>query len=379
MLAPDPALAGLIASPRATGQPAAPSKGMPVPGQGATADGVASAGTTAVPAFDVLMDAVAAEPAAEVAPGAGALPAGPRGKGPGKVAQADAEVTAGRPGTVPAVLAAPPPALASEPSPDGGPVQQATGVEAAPVSGRSPAIARRADPAQPTAPATEAAEDAAAVAETAAPAAKAGRIARAAEPVRAAPAEAAAPAAAPHAAADMAVQPPAAAAPGWQLAPAPAVGAAHIAPQASPLEVAAAPGVPAKVASQISVAVSRGGASARKVELRLDPPELGRVEIHLAPTDKGTLHATVVAERAETHELLRRHGDALARELGAAGYSDVSLSFSSGSDAPAGRSLPSAPEQPETVMAAVSESGRAIAATAPMPLPVADGGLDIRL
>ncbi len=69
-----------------------------------------------------------------------------------------------------------------------------------------------------------------------------------------------------------------------------------------------------------------------RVEIRLDPPELGRVHIHLTTTDGG-VQAVVVAQRPETHEFLRRHADVLAQELSAAGYGDVSLDFATGGEA----------------------------------------------
>lgn len=162
--------------------------------------------------------------------------------------------------------------------------------------------------------------------------------------------------------------------PSWQLSP-----QTH-APTRTRAETSALPAgvVPEAVAGQVALAVAKSGGG-RKVELRLDPPELGRVEIHLSPAEKGGLHATVIAERADTHELLRRHGEMLARELSSAGYSDVSLSFSSGSDAPVDRgaagSLPTA-----GAFAAVAEDGFDSAAAVPArSLPLADGGLDIRL
>ena len=91
---------------------------------------------------------------------------------------------------------------------------------------------------------------------------------------------------------------------------------------------------PQAVIGQVAVAISK--ASDRKVEIRLDPPELGRVQIHLTPIDGG-VQAVVMAQRPETQDLLRRHAEMLAHELGAAGYGNVSLDFAAGGEAPAGR------------------------------------------
>jgi hypothetical protein len=159
---------------------------------------------------------------------------------------------------------------------------------------------------------------------------------------------------------------------GWQPVAQPAAAAAI---GAEPL----APVRPEAVAAQVVVAVARSGADSGKVELRLDPPELGRVEIHLAPGNRGSLHATVIAERAETHDLLRRHGEMLARELGAAGYSDVTLSFSGGSDAGRGGQPARLPELPETAFMLPAEDEPRTAGAAPRTPAVAPAGLDIRL
>lgn len=135
---------------------------------------------------------------------------------------------------------------------------------------------------------------------------------------------------------------------------------------------------PDAIAGQMAVAIARDGGSG-KVELRLDPPELGRVEIHLSHTEKGALQATVVADRAETYELIRRHGDALARELSGAGYADVSLSFSAGRDATLGQGEPAPSPLAERVFAAMAADGFEQATTPSRRLAIVDGGLDIRL
>jgi hypothetical protein len=64
-----------------------------------------------------------------------------------------------------------------------------------------------------------------------------------------------------------------------------------------------------------------------RVELRLDPPELGRVAIDLKHHD-GVLTASVAADRPDTLDLLRRHADTLQRELAASGFGRADISFS---------------------------------------------------
>ncbi len=62
------------------------------------------------------------------------------------------------------------------------------------------------------------------------------------------------------------------------------------------------------------------------VELTLSPEELGRVRL-IMRMEHGSLNLSVLAERAETQDLLRRHIDMLAQELRQIGYRDVSFGF----------------------------------------------------
>lgn len=149
--------------------------------------------------------------------------------------------------------------------------------------------------------------------------------------------------------------------------------------QAAPAE--APPGQTRAVVEQIAVAVAESDES--RVEIRLDPAELGRVHISLTRTEHG-LHAMVTAERPETLELLRRNAETLTRELGAAGYDSVSLDMSQGSrnfggDGP--------PERPAEIYA-VARGAQGAAGPGAAPISdttraggraAADGPLDIRL
>jgi hypothetical protein len=157
-------------------------------------------------------------------------------------------------------------------------------------------------------------------------------------------------------------------APDWRLN----AGASASAPVAAEGARQSAPVPPQAVAGQVAVAITT--TRERQVELRLDPPELGRVQIQLDTSDGG-LRAVIVAERTETHDLLRRHAEALERELAEAGFRNVDLGFASGE-----RQTERDPD------AEGADAGFAIAAArteaAPLALRVglrADGGLDIRL
>jgi flagellar hook-length control protein FliK len=147
-------------------------------------------------------------------------------------------------------------------------------------------------------------------------------------------------------------------------------GAATRAMSAAPAPAAATAGAtPVAVAGQVAVAIT--GAEGDRIEIRLDPPELGRVQIAMRVVD-GALAAVVLAERPEVADMLRRHAGDLERELAAAGYENVSLDFGpqgeDGSD-----------RRPDPPLLSVLPGGERL----PLEiLPAAgpgDGRLDIRL
>jgi flagellar hook-length control protein FliK len=69
---------------------------------------------------------------------------------------------------------------------------------------------------------------------------------------------------------------------------------------------------------------------AKRFDIRLDPPELGRVEVRLDVRRDGHVTTHLVVERAETLDLLQRDARALERALHDAGLktSDDGLTFS---------------------------------------------------
>lgn len=80
-----------------------------------------------------------------------------------------------------------------------------------------------------------------------------------------------------------------------------------------------------KILAQISSAIS--ATSKDTVEIRLDPPELGRVVISINQSDSGAL-VLVSSEKAEISDLLRRHSELLSRELLKSGFDGANLEFS---------------------------------------------------
>jgi flagellar hook-length control protein FliK len=162
-------------------------------------------------------------------------------------------------------------------------------------------------------------------------------------------------------------------APAWTLVREAEVAAAP----AHRSEATPAPPQPRAVVEQISVAVaaSDGGS----VELRLDPPELGRVQIHLAPTDGG-VRAMVIADRPETGDFLRRHAAQLAQELTQAGYGEVSLDFATGNEASRQDTPAQAPRDSWTAPLAAVDAGPATGPAAARADTLAGRApLDIRL
>jgi len=81
------------------------------------------------------------------------------------------------------------------------------------------------------------------------------------------------------------------------------------------------------VARQIATAVQDTGGGS--FEIRLNPEELGRLRIVLRPGDAG-LAVSIVAERPETLDLLRRHADSLAQDFRDLGYESTAFSFGAG-------------------------------------------------
>ncbi len=94
--------------------------------------------------------------------------------------------------------------------------------------------------------------------------------------------------------------------------------------QAAP---ASAPAVAVQVARPVALLVQQGGAAGHSVIVRLDPPELGRVEVRLAASGGGT-NVQVNVERPATLDLLRHDAAALHRALDQAGVAPEGRSVS---------------------------------------------------
>lgn len=113
-------------------------------------------------------------------------------------------------------------------------------------------------------------------------------------------------------------------------------GADFGAAQATPLQTntsvmsptaAPIPNLPAALTPAI-VEMSKSGNDG-PLEMALSPEELGRLTISIKQ-DGSTVHVTLTADRPETLDLLRRHGNDLVADLRQAGFSGASLSFGQG-------------------------------------------------
>ena len=128
--------------------------------------------------------------------------------------------------------------------------------------------------------------------------------------------------------------------------------------------------------------VARAEAGEKKFEIRLDPPDLGRIEVQLNVDSGGRATSHLIVDRADTLDLLRRDAPALERALQAAGLTtdEGALQFSLRDQSFAGRDQ----WAPATITAPVAPADSDLAPidTAlrrygpPMGL---GGGIDIRV
>jgi flagellar hook-length control protein FliK len=92
----------------------------------------------------------------------------------------------------------------------------------------------------------------------------------------------------------------------------------HAPAQLSPLQAADAPrAVPLE---QLAVEIAtRAGKGERRFDIRLDPPELGRIDVRLEIDSKGNTTTKLIVERAETLDLMQRDARGLEKALQNAG------------------------------------------------------------
>ncbi len=113
------------------------------------------------------------------------------------------------------------------------------------------------------------------------------------------------------------------------------------------------------------------------IDVTLDPPELGRIEIMLDFAENG-IRASLAAERQATGDLLKRHSDILSEHFEKAGFSDVDLSFGDPSGNTSGHSGTSELNG-EALPPSGADVERAAAAPNRQTSAMAGGGIDILL
>ena len=143
---------------------------------------------------------------------------------------------------------------------------------------------------------------------------------------------------------------------------------------------ASEPALARRIAGQIAELARRPASG--PVELVLSPEELGRVRLVMT-MDHGALNVSVVAERAETQDLMRRHIETLAQDLRAVGYRDVSFSFGSGDGAQSrsgfGAERPASAQPGDPVLSTHEASIIHSPEAAPPGRTTPSGRVDIRL
>ncbi len=91
--------------------------------------------------------------------------------------------------------------------------------------------------------------------------------------------------------------------------------------------MAAAQPAAATAAAQL-VAAIRTESKSGNIEVRLDPPEMGRVRITLSVETADAVKAVLTVERPETLDHLRRNMGQFTEDLRMAGFSSVDVEFS---------------------------------------------------
>jgi flagellar hook-length control protein FliK len=159
-------------------------------------------------------------------------------------------------------------------------------------------------------------------------------------------------------------------------------GAGAPPPQSVPFGTNTVPGAAIPMAAlPQAVATALKDDPARQVELRLDPPELGSVRFQLDQSNAG-LVVTIIAERPETLDLMRRHADQLLADLRQTGFQGASLNFgSSQGQGGSGQNGSGPGGQGSTPPSGQTTPTPAPSFVTPTPPPprAAKGGLNLRL
>lgn len=175
-----------------------------------------------------------------------------------------------------------------------------------------------------------------------------------------------------------AVQPVTAAAPVQTQAvqsPATADAPLRLPEHASPHDAGAAPEIQA-LAVRIAAKSAQGN---RRFDIRLDPPELGRIDVRLDVDDAGRANAQLSADKPQTLELLSRDHRHLERALKDAGLDLGGMSFSLKGEERQSQNAPHAARALAETEARTQTPTAALAAQAARWSTVTDARVDIRI
>ncbi|UYV37575.1 flagellar hook-length control protein FliK [Rhodobacteraceae bacterium D3-12] len=115
----------------------------------------------------------------------------------------------------------------------------------------------------------------------------------------------------------------------------------------------------------------------RAIELRLHPEELGRVRLLLSPGETA-MTVSIVAERGETLDLMRRHISQLETEFQELGYDDVTFTFGSSPQGNADQNSPQHDDGQGTPKPELSGSKQQESISGSHPQSPTQSGLDLR-
>ncbi len=137
-------------------------------------------------------------------------------------------------------------------------------------------------------------------------------------------------------------------------------------------------GIPKDLAQNLARQIGQVLVSSNEnvVEIRLDPPELGKVKINMEMSGSSLL-ATIIVERSDVSDLMRRHSESLVHELGALGFDQVKLDFRSGQNQP--QQHQSAQSGPTYFEPFKNESAQDLELLAESGHQNTETGLDVRL
>ncbi len=157
-----------------------------------------------------------------------------------------------------------------------------------------------------------------------------------------------------------------------------AAAAAHAAQHADTVRQFATP--PVAIESLAVEIATRAHAGNTRFEIRLDPPELGRIDVRLDIDRSGHVTSRLLVERAETLDVLRRDAHQLERALQDAGLktSDNALQFSLRDQAFADRNGHNKSDNPQGLVAD-PELPPSEALPVIYGLTLRDGSIDIRV